>query len=507
MKTTEQLRQEFPQMPDFIGEMIMAEVARQISGDNDKIKTAQTKDSVTKTGRGQKSRPLAKEGRGRRRGFLAGTGILTRAAVILAAILVCGTTAYAAVKLYLQYNKDEAYSATIALSGGSLQKENTVPTEVAAVTLTIGYMPEGLVPQDKGESSFISETEDYGYAIGEPLFADSADPLHVSFLQEIELVSVNGRDGLYTRQNFSDDPTWYWQRVYVLYPEVHRIVSVVGWGRASREELLQIAEGITLVETGETVPASSLPAWSEAVANLNEQYAQLTEAAGEGGNGVSARLTATTEEMRNLHRMGEAFPVTPNKSLYAAVTDVQIYDDFSPLTRKDRIPESWPSLLDENGKIGSAVMTYIKPGDGTRTMNETVGTKEQPMKLVCVTVEYQNRTDQDMEEVWFCGALMALEEENGAYRILADEEADGTYGTYLDHSMIGPCEMAYYDVTGGARNNNYIPEIGAHESTVVHMAWLVEEEKLDKLFLSVNGDTGYEFTDAELETGLVDLRK
>ena len=314
---------------------------------------------------------------------------------------------------------------------------------------------------------------------------------------------MNGRDGLYTRQNFSDDPTWYWQRVYVLYPEVHRIVSVVGWGRASREELLQIAGGITLVETGETVPASSLPAWREAVANLNEQYTQLTEAAEEG----DARLTATAEEMHNLHKTGESFPVEPDKSLCATVTDVQIYDDFSPLTRKDQIPESWPSLLDENGKIGNAVMTYIKPGDGTRTMNETVGTKEQPMKLVCVTVEYQNRTDQDMEEVWFCGALMALEEENGAYRILADEEAEGTYGTYLDHSMIGPCEMAYYDVTGGSRNNNYIPEIGAHESTVVHMAWLVEEEKLDKLFLSVNGDTGYEFTDAELETGLVDLRK
>ncbi|MBQ4416076.1 MAG: hypothetical protein II868_00145, partial [Butyrivibrio sp.] len=169
MKTTEQLRQELPQMPDFIGEMIMTEVARQISGDNDNVKTAQTKDSVTKTGRGQISRPLAKEGRGRRRGFLAGTGILTRAAVILAAILVCGTTAYAAVKLYLQYNKDEAHSATIARSGGALQTGPDVPSEVPAVELKTGFLPEGLIRGYKGDDSYVSETDDYGYFIGEPL--------------------------------------------------------------------------------------------------------------------------------------------------------------------------------------------------------------------------------------------------------------------------------------------------------------------------------------------------
>ena len=94
-----------------------------------------------------------------------------------------------------------------------------------------------------------------------------------------------------------------------------------------------------------------------------------------------------------------------------------------------------------------------------------------------------------------------------AFTKIGTLKKDAFAKTWLMRILINECYAVYYDVTGGSRNNNYIPEIGAHESTVVHMAWLVEEEKLDKLFLSVNGDTGYEFTDAELETGLVDLRK
>ena len=490
MKTMEQLRQDYPQMPAFIGEMIMEEVARQVSASGSAVTTK------------PKTLPVIKKNRYRKKWLLAGSRALTRAAVILAAILLCSGTAYAAVKLYLQYRKEEAHTATVALSGGLLQSENAIPTEVPVVEQIIGYIPDGLIADYKGEGSFKSVTEDYGYFIGEPLFADTVDPLHIAFLQEIESIRVGEYDGLYTKQSFSSDRTWSWQRVYILYPEVHRIVSVVGWGRAPREELLQIAESIDLVETGETVPASSLSAWSETVENLNTQYEQLTENADAEG-----KVTATATEMCNLHGTGEAFPVKKDGSLLATVTDVQFFDDFSPLAREDQIQESWLSLLDENGKIGSAVMTYIKPGDGVNTMNEVIKTEAHPLKLVYVTVDYRNNTGQDMENVWFFGGLMALEEANGSYRILNDEFADGTHGKYLDQSMIGSCELPYCDVTGGERNNNYIPEIKAGESATVHMAWLVEEEKLDKLFISINAGPAYTFNDAILDVGLVDLNK
>ncbi len=67
-------------------------------------------------------------------------------------------------------------------------------------------------------------------------------------------------------------------------------------------------------------------------------------------------------------------------------------------------------------------------------------------------------------------------------------------------------EMSYYDVRGGERGNNYIPEIKAGETAEVHVGYFVNEDELPYLYLDPKG-IGSEFTEENLAAGFVDIRQ
>ena len=61
--------------------------------------------------------------------------------------------------------------------------------------------------------------------------------------------------------------------------------------------------------------------------------------------------------------------------------------------------------------------------------------------------------------------------------------------------------------SGGERNNNYIDSILPGETKTVHMGWIVTEEELGSLYLSLDTYGGLEFSDSSLELGYVDIRQ
>ena len=69
--------------------------------------------------------------------------------------------------------------------------------------------------------------------------------------------------------------------------------------------------------------------------------------------------------------------------------------------------------------------------------------------------------------------------------------------------------MTYYSVSEDYGNGgNYISSLKPGESIQVNMAWIVNENDLDNMYLNLNGDGGaYEFSDSILNTGLVDIRQ
>ncbi|MDO5338013.1 MAG: hypothetical protein Q4E89_11290 [Eubacteriales bacterium] len=134
-------------------------------------------------------------------------------------------------------------------------------------------------------------------------------------------------------------------------------------------------------------------------------------------------------------------------------------------------------------------------------MSEVVYTEEKPVKLVYVTVEFTNAGDTAVRNAWFFAAMQYLIEEDGVYR--GYEHTDDSYDYIVNESRTDGWEMGYYDVTGGERNNNYIPELQSGETRAVHVAWLVTEDNLEHMYLDLTGSG--ELTEAALTTGLVRL--
>lgn len=429
-----------------------------------------------------------------------------RAAVIAAAAAVCiGAGATAASQIYrMQLQKEKEYQANVAISADA-----ALPEEVAEVEIKVNYLPEGFeLDSKKGIDHYYKNPEiaDAGYWLNPPLLIDEADPLTILFAKEAETLEINGREAVYVNQQNTADGEWQNGTVYLVFEDVNRILGVEMWGYADKEELLKIAENVELVPTGNMVASADLPHWSEMIAMQQEEQAEierLNEAADEETN----ELTADEEAMKNLHQVGDIFTVksfadeiTSELTLNASVTDVQTADNLA-LLEEALIPAEWKELVGEDGTLMPVTLDYVKEGDGVNTLDEVVRTEEKPVKLVYVTVEFTNTGDTAVKNAYFMGGMQYLMEEDGVYRMY--EYTDDSYDYILDDKGTDRWEMGYYDVTGGARSNNYIPEIQPGETQAIHMAWLVTEDNLDHMYLELNG-SGM-LTEEVLATGLVEL--
>ena len=75
--------------------------------------------------------------------------------------------------------------------------------------------------------------------------------------------------------------------------------------------------------------------------------------------------------------------------------------------------------------------------------------------------------------------------------------------------MAKTAEMTYMSVTEDYGNgDNYISSLNPGESIQVNMAWIVNENDLDNMYLNLNGDgAAFEFSESMLDVGLVDIRQ
>lgn len=165
------------------------------------------------------------------------------------------------------------------------------------------------------------------------------------------------------------------------------------------------------------------------------------------------------------------------------------------------------SLLDE--KLVENTLSYIKRGDGIETLDEVVKTEKVKQKLVYVTVTYQNNSDFIINHMMYNGNIMLLQDKDEKYSIYnlcsnSEKECDYVEGS----SVARAAEMRYESVRENYGGSNYILSLQPGESIDVSMAWIVNENDLDKMYLNLSTYGGnLEFTEGALETGVVDIRR
>lgn len=468
-------------------------------------------------------------------------GLPAAASVALMCTLGAATVFAAAGIYHLTVDKTAPHRAEIQLEVDTASEANEVAEAVAAssdavtelpeVTVAFGYLPDGLVRSSylDNENYYVGADGGYGYYT-DVLAADTTAGWTETFVSNAENLTISGRDAVLVETQLTYDTSKVTRDLYVSFPEVGRIVHIKAWGsESSRDELLKIAENISLEETGSMVAVSELYAWSRYVAVLNndpEIMAETMTAAGEEmsvdeavaalekENSTVPVFAVTGEEMSNLHSIGESFmQLKPNQDgmsyyetpIEITVKDACVYDDLSALTNKDQIPEEWLSLLDEDGKLMTDALLCVQYGDGEETLSTIVSREEKELKLLQVTVQYTNKGDTDQEDFLFGGQTMCLSNDDGNWRIL--QPGDNTeYSLIHETPCVGIGNMWYYDQTGGENNNNYITLLKAGETHEIKMAWIVDADSLDKIYLNLNTAGDYSsFTEFDMAMGYVDL--
>lgn len=483
----ENLKYEFPEMPEEIRVMIEKEVEKQ-------IKTEQ----MPMKGRKRGSRADRHGRRGRK---AMGR---TAAASLIAAIL-CGTTVFAGVGIYrIQQKKIGEHGVSVDVSGGENMDANAAAESytIPDVRMEAGYLPEGMVEVEQGKYCFEDALYQGGVSMTFYRMDTGDDKFEIQHgdVLSSETFMADGNEGVYLEYpNLYEEEISFNQRIYVAFTDVHYVMEMYAASDVSKEEAIKIAEHVKLIPTEDTESGNIVNAWDWS------SYQEGSDKFAEGE--VCETVTSIDKKEMKVHRIGDSFPVN-GQGLVAKVADVKVLDDISALD-SSLVDEDLRQEADGNGKLRPATIQYVKDGN-MDSLSQEVDSREAPQKLVYITVEYTNTGSEEMTDVLFFGTMERITEADGTMQMAAEEKPgdNDAWERAVNHGLSGFSEMFYYDVHGGERGNNYIGSIMPGETVTVHMLWVVLEEELGKLYLNL--DTcggGSEFSESALKIGYVDIRQ
>lgn len=236
----------------------------------------------------------------------------------------------------------------------------------------------------------------------------------------------------------------------------------------------------------------------------------------EASSEMDESLRVMVEEL-NVHAVGEAFPAWYEDDMWnpmlddlmAKVVSVEVTDNISALD-PTYFPAGWEESMDENGNLKTNVLEYYTRGDGVNTLTQLSLTEEVDQKCVKATVEYTNTGSAAMDMVLLDAGPMLIEQTENGYAVYDRVQSKGhdyveATGAYFYDGL------EYYDVRSerSASGPNYIDHLEPGESITIQMAWIVNEDELDKMYLnlgSINRGDRY-FSDYDMQVGYVDIRQ
>ena len=433
----------------------------------------------------------------------------------LAAALACGGVVSAAVISRMQAQKKGNYGQEI-----TFYPETTVGTEGSQsgmVTCTFGYLPDGMTAQFYGGKAELLKDGKTDGSLSAALFGvDSAETMSVleGNVDSSESFDADGHEGLYISQTDLEGSTGnqssgFRQKAYVYFPEAQAAVMLYAENDLPKDQVLKIAknikiapaqdgeDGITLLDpyliladtesSTEDVDASASGA-SDDSTDVGTETEGTTFPAKKPGDQTSVEILAYDAD-------GNA--LTELVSLDAVLSNVNVYDDLSPVPENDQSSDQFgvdgplSDLLGDDGKLKADTISYVKSGDGIDTKDTVVDTDQAALKFVTVDLTYTNNTAKDLTNVLFYADAAYLNADGSDY--IAPKESDGSWDSALralSKSEEGS-EMAWENVadTSGQNNgSNYFDSIKAGESRTVIIGFLADEDQLSHMVVNVGGE-------------------
>lgn len=431
------------------------------------------------------------------------------AALLVTGVFAAGTAIY---KMSSEPIGEYGLSLMVEFEEGTSVETAQTPV----LNITAGWLPEGMAlnPGESVKWSYEDTPFQGGFSIttwalntGKETFRET-----ITSMQSRESLVINGHEAEYvTLLNLESDSVSFNQRLYVAYPEYNQVLCIYIGENMDKDTALKFAENLVLAETGEYWPQDQIDyhgEWYKAA----EKTARTEERhnVDEDTSGAEMQMTATAAEMANVHQIGESFARNDwTQNTEIRVTKVAVGDDGSIFASDGWKDSDLASKLAEDGSAPVNTIQFVKQGDGLSTLTEIVAEKEEATKLVAVTFEVTNNTDETQEHIHYMASYLTIEETEDGYAIWEPTPDTDVDYDYVSMSKVwGDHGMRYYSVVDDYGNGgNYIPSLAPGETATVEVGFLVSESELDKLYLNLDGGGVWTFDEDGLAMGYVDIHQ
>lgn len=237
----EDMKKDIPETPEFIHTMIQSEVKKQLQ--DTKVVNIQTRRVKKWTG-------------------------ARVAAAIAVCVLATSTIVYAGTKLYHMFlEKQGAYSIVTGIKADGSTGKINLPERIHDIDISAGYIPEGMEWIDEFHLEYPEHDRTGGFSFASVLL-DEDDLSKV--MQDKNVVDCEERtfgnyEGVYLKYNDLAEDGSFNQRIYLLRPDVYRVITVYIGDDISKEDAIKVVENLVITENDTMIETAGLYTWSEMV--------------------------------------------------------------------------------------------------------------------------------------------------------------------------------------------------------------------------------------------------
>ena len=221
----EELKDKIPETPDFIHNMIQNEVEKHVN----------------------ETRITAVRGTRKRKWTMMKT-----AAAAAACVTIVSTAVYAGIQLYHMYlEKNGKYSVSTKIQTEDSSGKINLPETLHDIEIQAEYIPEGMEWTDEYHLTYLENPYNGGFSFSSVVLDEdiSSQELTDTGVVDSEERTFGSLEGVYLKyQDSIGEEGIFNQRIYLLCPEVYRVVTIYIGDDVSKEEAVKVAENLSIIE-------------------------------------------------------------------------------------------------------------------------------------------------------------------------------------------------------------------------------------------------------------------
>ncbi len=390
-----------------------------------------------------------------KRRFHIRKSVIAVAAVAAAAVLV-PSTAFAVNSIHAYLTQKGSYQQDLTITADN--------TSTQPMALSVGWMPDGM------EIDPLSGKYADAQGRGITMLYYKADS-NANFIQDSMKGIIDqseytcGENTMFCLQR--DVTGWtgddiYDRIVWVTFPDSRYAVEMYVTDDVLEEELKQIAENLSLTPSDEETASVWVNSEEEPVEDDGYEPPAL--------------------DLSKLQTYAVGDTVTSDE-ISVRVNSISMQDNFDGITTDGiGMAADYSEYLSADGTIQNT-RTWYSCGNGIDTLDEYLREETIPQRVVVLRLTYTNNTAGTLSDICICPTLFRLDENNK----LCTNNAEETEESYYTDSCKGlkTDDMAFSFATDHEFSKNNLTQLAAGESAEVTLAFLVDADQTDGMYLNI----------------------